>query len=431
MIFIAFLLRFIYPELDLASSVIVYVNLIMLHTIENPDVKLLKRAELAKTEAEKANKHKTDFLSSMSHEIRTPLNAVIGLSEINMIESTPIEEIKSNNQDILNASHILLEIVGNVLDMSRIEAGNVEVITTEYKPYDIFDNVTKLIRHRFVDKGLDFRVNISPDIPKVLYGDHANLKKVLLNLLSNASKYTKKGYVDLTINSVSKNGVCRLIISVEYTGRGIEQKNIDKLFARFNRLDEDKNTTTEGTGLGLAITKHILELMGGTITAQSVYGKGSKFTVVLDQKIKSTFDLEDSKDDDEKVYTTQSLNLIANKKVLIVDDNSLNLKVAAKMLATYELITDLAESGKECLDKINNNNQYDLLLIDEMMPGMSGTEVMKELRKINYSVPMVVLTADVAEGSREKYINAGFDDYLKKPIEKNELKRVLYEYLSK
>ena len=422
-----------------------FICLLMFFTIENPDLKLLHEMELAKDMAEKANRAKADFLSSMSHEIRTPLNAIIGLSELNKDAKT-IEESKENSNDIINAGKVLHDIVGNVLDMSKIETGNFEVLDKEYNPNEMFESITKIIEYRFKEKGLGFNISIAPDLPLKLLGDKSNLKKAILNLLTNAVKYTNEGYVNLTVNCVNKNNISRLIISVEDTGRGIKAEQIDKLFVKFSRLEEDRNTTIEGTGLGLAITKHILELMGGQITVQSVFGRGSKFTITLNQRILNTDNIINTKPNviQDELNKTQINNReqntlednkiineldLTDKKILLVDDNKLNLKVAARLLKKYNCEMTEANSGQEALNIINEGEKFNLLLLDEMMPNMSGTETMKILKGKGYLVPIVVLTADVETNSKDKYILAGFDDYIGKPINLQELERVLKKLL--
>ena len=405
------------------SAVLSYINLIMYFTIENPDVKMIEQLEIAKSQADRANRAKTDFLSSMSHEIRTPLNAIVGFSDC-ITQAETLEEAKENANDIVSASQTLLEIVNGILDISKIEAGKIEIINTAYSSNELFTSTAKLIKARLGSKPLDFKVYIAPDIPPTLYGDHANLKKILVNILTNAVKYTDQGFVDFKVNCVINGEICRLMISVEDSGRGIKAKDIDKLFTKFQRLDEDRNTTIEGTGLGLAITKQLVEMMGGKIIVQSVYGKGSKFTVALDQRIEHKEIVE------QKVEIDNNLDL-SNKKILVVDDNKLNLKVAAKILSIYKPIVEVLDSGEECIQKIKDGNKYDLILMDDMMPHMRGTEVLNNLKNIEgFNTPVIALTANAITGMREKYLKDGFNDYLSKPIEKLELYKVLNKYLN-
>lgn len=422
MMVFTFILRFVYPDLDLASSVIVYVNLIMFHTIENPDVKLLKQMEEAKILAEKANYYKTSFISNMSHEIRTPLNAIVGLSQINLDEEDS-DEIKRNSEDILNASNILLDIVGNILDISKIETGNIEIINNPYNFYELIENIESVVKPKFTEKDIKLNTEIAPDIPE-LFGDKTNMKKIIINLLSNAVKYTDEGHVDFRIDSYVQDNVCKLIISVEDTGRGIKSDELDVLFEKFSRLERDKNSTIEGTGLGLAITKAIIDEMGGHITVQSVYQKGSKFTVKLNQKVNNQAMPQTNINvkEEKRVY-------FPNKKILLVDDNNLNLSVGEKFLSTYGVETVTATSAKEGLKIIDETKDFDLIVLDEMMPEMTGSEMMQILKEQEYDKPIIVLTADAESESEDKYLSRGFDDYLKKPIEKRELENILKKFL--
>ena len=418
------IIQHLYPFLTLMTGLDAIITFIMCFTIENPDVKMLEQVELAKEAADKANRAKTDFLSSMSHEIRTPLNAIVGFSDC-IMDSNTLGEAKENAHDIINASQTLLEIVNGILDISKIEAGKIEIVNSKYNALDTFEELAKLITPKMNEKGLDFTYKIAPDLPKTLFGDHANIKKVVTNLLSNACKYTEHGFVHYEVNCINTKDVCKLIISVEDSGRGIKKDSIDKLFTKFQRLDEDKNTTIEGTGLGLAITKQLIELMGGKIIVHTVYGEGSKFTVVLNQKI-TTEEVTNKK----KVKDTLDLHDI---RILMVDDTPLNLKVTCKLLERYHanhIVT--CDNGFECIDRIKRGEQYDIILLDDMMPKMSGVETLKILKEIpGFSIPTIALTANAITGMREKYIRDGFDDYLAKPIEKDQLIQVINQILGR
>lgn len=425
-IIIAMLLRAYNPTLIVIPAIIVYINMIMYFTIENPDVKLIEEINIAKESAIKASNAKTEFLSNMSHEIRTPLNAIVGFSEaLQSDERIPVEA-KEDIKDIVMASDSLLEIVNGILDISKIEADKLEIINTTYSPKKVFDELVVLTRGRLgFEKKIEFKTSFSSDIPATLYGDYARVKQIVLNLLTNAVKYTNEGYISFTVECVNINkDLCRLIISVEDSGIGIKKDKIDKLFTKFERLDEERNITIEGTGLGLAITKKLVELMHGKMVVQSIYGKGSKFTVSLDQKIVATKEKEEIK---EKTVVKGNYK---GKRVLVVDDNKLNLKVAERLLRGYNLFVDEVASGFDAIDRINMGVPYNLILMDDMMPKMSGCETLKELKKNkDFHTKTVALTANAISGMREKYLSVGFDDYLAKPIKKEELEVILDKYL--
>lgn len=417
-------IQIFHPELFLVVPLEVFITSVMYHTIENPDMKMVEQLEKAKNEADRANRAKTDFLSSMSHEIRTPLNAIVGFSDC-IVNSNSLTDAKENAKDIVNASKTLLEIVNGILDISKIESGKMELVCISYDSRAAFREVANLLIPKMEEKGLKFSSYIAPDVPAVLYGDVNNVKKIISNLLSNAVKYTDKGFIRYEVSCVNDGDTSRLVISVEDSGRGIKQDAVKNLFSKFQRLDEDRNTTIEGTGLGLAITKQLIDLMGGQIAVHTVYGSGSKFTVMIPQKISTEVIKIESEIEKPKVIQ-KDIDLAA-AKILIVDDNNLNLKVASKLLEKQGASNiTCVNSGFDCLDRISMGEKYDLIFMDDMMPKMSGKETFLKLKAIpGFITPVVALTANAISGSKEEYLKVGFSDYLAKPIEKSELTRVL------
>ncbi len=414
-----------YPEITLMLMCHSIVTSLMYFTIENPDVKMVKELEVAKNEAEKANHAKSEFLSSMSHELRTPLNAIICFSELLESKDGLDNEGKDFAKDIVSASHNLLDLVNGVLDISKIEAGKMELINKEYNSQELFNSLSTMVIPRIGDKPIDFKTVIASDIPPVLKGDTGKLKQIILNLLTNAVKYTDKGFIKYRIECINdfKNNQTKLIITVTDTGRGIKKEDIDRLFKKFERLEEDRNTSIEGTGLGLAITESLAELMGGKITVISDYGKGSTFKFVVIQEIVNK---ESNLVVNEQ--TTLNYETFEGKKVLVVDDSKLNLKVAENVLKNFKVSTETVTSGLECLSCVNSK-KYDIIFMDIMMPNMNGVEVLKKLREEKVNIPVIALTADAIEGQEEKYISEGFDGYLSKPIDKTKLKVILNKYL--
>ena len=391
----------------------------------------------AKQEAENKNNAKTQFLTNMSHEIRTPMNAVLGMDEMILRESTD-PDITEYARDIQSAGKNLLAIINDILDISKVEAGKMEIISNEYELREILDDVVNSIRFEAEKKGLLFEIKVDEKIPRRMYGDEFRIRQIIVNLLNNAVKYTEKGKVELTVRAETytgnNTGEVLLCIMVSDTGIGITKENQKKLFHEFERLSADNNI--EGTGLGLAITSNLINMMNGTINLESTYGRGSVFTVVIPQKAigSDTIGLYEGcfRNSDLQHKKTGMHFTAFNTAVLAVDDNVINLKLIQKMLKHTGIRTDTASSGTECLDRVLREH-YDMILLDHLMPGMDGVELLHRLRELPddrcKDTPIVVLTANAISGMKEMYLKEGFSDYLPKPISGNRLEQMILKYL--
>ncbi len=424
------LMIFIIMILISIVAVILMINRFIMWQDEAND-KLVQAAE----EAVAAGQAKSRFLAQMSHEIRTPINAVLGMNEMILRESND-ENIKDYAGNIQSAGHNLLGLINTILDFSKIEEGKMEIMPVRYDVPELIGNMINSVSGKAKEKGLNFEAHIDPKLPTALYGDDMKVTQIVINLLTNAVKYTRKGRVDLFISGGPKDkDTYSLSVSVQDTGIGIKQEDMGRLFESFARLDENKNRTIEGTGLGMAIVTRLLDMMGSKLEVRSVYGEGSDFSFVLDQSIVDDTPIGDYKHrTKESADTSGELHLYApGASVLVTDDNEMNLKVIKNLLKLNGIVPDLAGSGKEALNMLKSKH-YDIVMLDHMMPVMDGIETLKKAKEedlLKDGTTVIALTANAVLGARESYLNAGFDDYLSKPVEVKELEQMLAKYLDK
>lgn len=419
----ALIIKKINPELLIISSIFTYINLII-NSTEDPDSRLLLELQKEKEKNEKLNNIKIDFLTNMNHEFRTSLNTIVGFSECIKQEDS-IDACKNDADDIITSSQNLLEIINDVLDISKLETNNMKITEEDYKPLEIFENVISLLKPKLSEKEIEIKTNFNENIPYMLFGDSNKVKRIITNILMNSIKHTEDGSINFEVNCTSEKGKCNLVISIENTGKTIKKENKSS-----NNLKEFNKNIVEQSELEFSIAKKFVDMLGGKIVLDEKNINKTKVTIYLNQKIKmqgvpliaEISKLEESIKPQQEDYS--------DKKVLIVDDNKMNLKVATRLLKNYNIITTEVLNGYEAINKIKNNEKYDLIFLDDIMPKKNGKETLNELKKIKgFDIPVIVLTANVLEGMKEKYIEEGFDDYLAKPINKEELKKILNKFL--
>ena len=387
-------------------------------------------------EVVRANEAKSQFLANMSHEIRTPINGILGMDSV-LLKECHDENLREYAKNIQSAGQSLLSIINDILDISKIESGKMEILTIRYQLFSVLNDCYNLTKIKLQNKPVSFIMQINEKLPSWLYGDEVRIRQIINNFLSNAVKYTKEGNITFELDFEEKTDEqILLVITVRDTGIGIKEEDLGKLFESFTRIEEKRNRNIEGTGLGLNLTKNLVNLMGGEVFAESTYGKGSCFTAKIPQKIADAKPMGDfgkryqqylSTSDDDKLSF-----LAPDAKILVVDDVTMNLKVVEGLLKATKIQIDTAVSGSECLECVKTT-PYQMIFLDHMMPEMDGLETLEHMKNLadnpNAQTPVIMLTANAIVGAKEEYIEAGFTDYLTKPIRETELLEMILKYL--
>ena len=419
-LFILTILQIRYINIEIPTTIMLFITYLIYLYIESPSIKEYNLINELRLSALKKDMNKTSFLNNISHELRTPITSIINSIEyMNMHRENLSDEIKETIDDLNDASSSLIDLVGNVIDINKIENKELEL---KERNYDIRKEVEKLIslnKKISNKKDIVFKYSISENTPNNLYGDKTKIKEIINNLITNAFKYTEKGAITLTINSIIENNICKLQIEVKDTGIGIKSEDLNKIFSK-KEIDNDINSSVDRDGIGLLVSKDLIYLMNGTINVRSYYGSGSVFTIEIPQKISN--EINNNIKENDIIYN--------NKTILLVDDDELNNKVLARLLTKYNINLVLCKNGKECIDKINNNEKYDLIFMDIMMKDINGIDTLKELKKNNnFNTKVIAFTADALSTSKDKYLKEGFNDYISKPFKKEKLEEILKKYL--
>ena len=430
-----------YMQNDIMQSIVIVSCIIGIifkyqtYLYEKQQTKILETDRLLQV----ANDAKSQFLANMSHEIRTPINGIIGMNTMLLkeLDNGNTEDVMEYAKNIQSASQTLLSLINDILDISKIESGKMEIVPVEYDLFSILNDCYNMNFIKALEKNLTLDLEIEESLPAILYGDEVHVRQIINNILSNDVKYTEKGNVLLRMSAAEQNEKDVVLrIEVKDTGIGIKEENLEKLFQNFTRVDVEKNRNIEGTGLGLSLTKKLIDLMGGEIQVQSEYGVGSIFTVILKQGVASTHKMG-SFDEKYRAYIQQEEKTNENRiapsaRVLLVDDVRMNLRVAQGLLSSTLATIDIAGGGEECLQMMHEK-KYDIVFLDHMMPGLDGMATLKALKADNthpnQNTPVIALTANAIVGAKEMYMNAGFSDYITKPIQEKEILDVFFDYV--
>lgn len=400
-----------YPFLLLTTSVETFITVLMYHTIENPDIKVIEEVRDAKIVADNANSEKSIFLYNMTQEIRNTVND-INKNVGNIVDSNNLEDIHQYARGIYTYTSKFTTMTNEILDTSNLEKKSIKVYNDKYDIKLLLKELVKMYKEKYNNKGIDFRVNFDNNLPRYLYGDSLNMKNALITVLDNSYKHTKQGYVEFNVDTIIKNNICRLIITIEDSGTGMRAVKLEEAL---NKKEDDINNKT------LSNAKRIINLIGGTLIVSSDYGKGTKVTAIIDQKME---------ENDSKTIVATYQKKYINKKILVVDDSEAGLKIINKIFNNIEIDYDEVKSGKECLNKIRNNEKYDLILLDGEMDYMDGKTVMKKLKEIKgFNTKVILVTSNNMQEYDDSYLKYGFTDYIIKPLTKDSINKIINKYL--
>jgi len=421
---IGLIVRKYFPSVMFENFFFSFMLLIMYFTIENPDLKMLQEFHKQRELAEKSNNEKVSFLFNISNDLKEPILNIRGISN-NILEKDNIDEIKEDARTIKSSSNELLQLVDNVLDVSELEKRKIGIRGRQYNVYNLFNTINKLFE-KTLDENIEYRFNYDNNIPEYLYGDSIRLKQIMNILLDNARTYTKEGFIEVNVNHIIKHNVCRLIITVEDSGRGIDSEELKHLFDKEKIYSDETLKTIDDSKNNLGVLKSLVNLMNGSVVVNSEYGKGTKFIITIDQKVKiEKTEIIETVEKYEELYENKS-------KVLLVTDEEDIQKQIKKLLKKYDIELEIVEGGQACLEKIRANKKYNMILIEEDLPKLSSEDTLFKLEELGvYKTPIIILTLRKEFGVEEELIKKGFKDVIKLPLKKEEALKTINKYLKK